>query len=376
MTGMPCLAARAQTVLAVERTISRFSTTHGPAISTRGCPPPIGIFLTVTLTVCPGLLFSLIDEHTKKGGDNQKQALCIRVISGVYLRTMEPQKLTVQACAKINFGLFVTGRRPDGFHDIATVFHQVAVADTIELLPSTDIIIQSDDPAAPSDETNICHRTASLLQEALDTEEGVRCVITKRIPVGAGLGGGSADAGALLKALPAFWKRTADSRTLRALALTLGSDVPFFLGSGSAFATGRGEILEPLPLDVPFAILLCYPNIHVSTAWAYGQIVPRETPPPDLRTLIPRGMKHNRLLREEVTNDFEPAVFAAFPAIGEVKQALQYAGAVFASLSGSGSTVFGLFPDVPAAEAAAREMTAKGYRTFITPPHFAPGRTA
>lgn len=284
----------------------------------------------------------------------------------------QQKKFTLQAHAKINFGLFVTAKRADGFHDIETVFHRVAVADTIELSPSGEIVVGSDDPEAPSDETNICHRAARLLRESLQPDAGVHCMITKRIPIGAGLGGGSADAAAVLRALPSFWKRKADPGTLQRIALELGSDVPYFLGSGSAFAHGRGETLELLPLDVPFAIVLCYPNIHVATSWAFRQISPRPTPPPDLRSMVVEGMNNPRVLREGVANDFETPVFAAFPAVRRVKESLLRAGAVFASMSGSGSAVYGLFPDLPAAETAIRAFAGTGYRTFLTPPHFTP----
>jgi 4-diphosphocytidyl-2-C-methyl-D-erythritol kinase len=312
--------------------------------------------------------------NIRKRGLTIKSALCIRVIWGVYLGIMgfHQRKLTLQAHAKINFGLYVTGKRPDGFHNIETVFHRVAVADTIELSPSREIIVESTDPGAPSGETNICHRAARLLHDILQPDDGVHCVITKRIPIGAGLGGGSADAAAVLRALPSFWKRKADSGTVGQLALELGSDVPFFLGAGSALAHGRGETLELLPLDVPYAILLCHPNIHVATAWAYAQIRPRANPHPDLRSMVLQGMKDPRILREGLINEFENPVFNAFPEIRRVKETLLREGAVFASMSGSGSTVYGLFPDLAGAESAKGAFAGTGYRTFLTPPHFTP----
>ena len=194
-----------------------------------------------------------------------------------------PPQVRLKAYAKINLGLRVTGKRTDGYHDICTVFHRIDLFDDITLGRSDSITVQASDPGVPSDERNICHGAARLVAGALGAADGVRIDITKRIPAGAGLGGGSADAGAVLRSLPAFWGRSLPEAEIHALALALGSDVPFFLGRESALGTGRGEVLEYFALDIPFAILLCTPPVHVSTAWAYAHIFPRPAGGEDLR---------------------------------------------------------------------------------------------
>ena len=273
-----------------------------------------------------------------------------------------------RAYAKINLGLLVTGKRGDGFHDIVTVFHRVALADTIRLERSSAITVRSSDPLAPSGETNICHAAARLVAAELGTTDGVTVDIRKEIPVGAGLGGGSADAAAVLRALPRLWGTELPPPALGAIALRLGSDVPFFLRPGSALGTGRGEILEYFPLDIPFAILVCTPHVHVSTAWAYTQIAPRTRPGVDLRAILESGFDDPSLLGESLVNDFEEPVFRRYPAIGEIKRRLLEAGALFASLSGSGSSVYALFRGVAEAEMAREKFPPAECLTSLTPP--------
>jgi 4-diphosphocytidyl-2-C-methyl-D-erythritol kinase len=275
----------------------------------------------------------------------------------------------IRAYAKINLGLFILARRSDGYHDLATVFHRVDVYDDIELQPSAVIGLTASSPGVPSDHTNLCHRAAAMVQERLHIRDGVHIRLTKNIPVGAGLGGGSADAAAVLRALPVFWGKHADPALLSSIALQLGSDVPYFLEPGSAVAHGRGEMLDRFVLDVPFTILVCFPEIAVSTAWAYGQV--RTNPlSPDLREAVTAGMADPRRLGAELRNDFEPVVFAAFPAVARIKDTLLAGGAAYASLSGSGSSVFALFRSPDDAAHMAVQLRSLGCRTWLTAPHF------
>lgn len=277
----------------------------------------------------------------------------------------------LQAFAKINIGLYVVRRRTDGYHDIVTVFHRVAVHDRLTMTPAADIRVTSSSPDAPSDQTNICHKAATLLREHCSVSGGVHIHIDKQVPVGAGLGGGSADAARVLRELPALWDVTVAEEDLRTIALRLGSDVPYFLSPGSAIASGRGEVLHYFTLDVPHAILLCNPGIHVATGWAYGRITPgTDGMPADLASIVRAGMDDPALLRTGLRNDFEEVVFDAHPAVRRVKDDMLRAGAVFAMMSGSGSTVYGFFPSMDAATACAAPLAAQGFRTFITPPHF------
>ncbi len=276
------------------------------------------------------------------------------------------------AYAKINIGLFVEEKRPDGYHNLLTVFHRVDLADTIRFSPAEKILVDSDDPAAPGDESNLCHRAAAALRALAGIQAGVRIELRKKIPVGAGLGGGSSDAATVLSHLPAFWGISVDEAALRTIALGLGSDVPYFLRSGSALARGRGELLEYFDLQIPYTILLCNPGIHVATGWAYARVTPRPAPAEDLRSIILDGLRDPAGLSRGLRNDFEPAVFAAHPEIADLKTTMLDRGAVFASMSGSGSSVFGFFSSAETASALAEVYRRRGMTASITSPSFRP----
>lgn len=279
----------------------------------------------------------------------------------------------LKAYAKINLGLFVRDRRPDGYHNIESVFHRIDLFDEITFGPAHDITVYSSAAEVPGDESNLCYRAALLLRQHLRLAAGVAITLVKKIPVGAGLGGGSSDAAITLQALPRFWGQAVEGPALRLLALELGSDVPFFLGQGSAVGRGRGELLDYFHLDIPFTILLCNPNLHISTAWAYQQIhLDKARPTIDIREVVIKGMKDPSRLAARLGNDFEPAVFAAHPEIRRVKEAMIDGGAVFALMSGSGSSVYGLFEGAEEARRVSASFAANGYRTFLTRPHFSP----
>lgn len=275
-----------------------------------------------------------------------------------------------RAYAKINIGLRILRKRPDGYHDIETVFHRIDLFDVIDLSQAEEIVVAASSSEVPADESNLCHKAARLLQDHLHRTVGVRIAITKNIPVGAGLGGGSSDAATVLRALPRLWNVSIDEPTLQALALQLGSDVPYFLGRGSAVGRGRGEVLEPFELQIPYTILVCNPNIPISTGWAYANVVPDSSPTQDLKHIVTEGMRKPALLVDALRNDFEEPVFAHYPEIRQIKETMMRNGAVYASLSGSGSSVFGFFPDAGDAGTTAHTLRAKGWRTFLTPPHF------
>jgi 4-diphosphocytidyl-2-C-methyl-D-erythritol kinase len=277
----------------------------------------------------------------------------------------------LRAYAKINLGLLVLEKRPDGYHTLETVFHRIDLCDELEFSSSPDLGISTTGHETPSDERNICYRAALLLRQHLKVSEGVEIFLKKHVPVGAGLGGGSADAATVLRELPKFWNRIVPESDLRALAVRLGSDVPYFMGSGSALARGRGEILEYFHLDIPFTILVCHPNIHLSTAWAYHHVRPKKRAS-DLKTLLLEGMKSPHALMNSLVNDFESVVFAAYPVVKHVKETMLGGGAQFALMSGSGSSVFGLFTNAQTAAEVAHQLENRGFITFRTPPHFSP----
>lgn len=281
--------------------------------------------------------------------------------------------MKVRAYAKINLGLFVLGKRPDGYHSIETVFRLIDLYDEIEILQNEEgIHFSTDSPELSNDSSNLCVRAANLLRDLTGTHTGVDITLTKRIPIGAGLGGGSSDAAAVLKGLTRLWSLDITRDELQTVSATLGSDVPFFFTGMTAFATGRGEILDPFDLAMPYTILLVTPAIHVSTGWAYAQLRPLQgVKRPNLRRVLEDGIGDPRQLQNSLVNDFEAPVFKHHPEVATIKATLLSEGAAYASMSGSGSSVFGLFVDQAVAKNLALRLSEK-YVTTVTDPSFKP----
>lgn len=270
-------------------------------------------------------------------------------------------ELRLRAPAKINPALEVLHRRSDGYHEINTLFAAIDLADEIILRPNDDGVIRCrvvGNDVLEAEADNLCVRAAELVRRSHGLTDGVDIELVKNIPVGAGLGGGSSDAAAVLYGVETLWGvRSAEQQRCR-MALALGSDVPFFLSGGIAHATGQGEILQPLEISLPFDILLVNAGIHIPTPWAYSAIA-RSTPraPTDIVEALRRGIDNPELLQQGLVNDFEPAIFAAYPLLASIKARLYEAGATFALMSGSGSTIFGLFPAGQGASDAAASFT-------------------
>ena len=278
--------------------------------------------------------------------------------------------MKLRAYAKINIGLHVLRRRPDNFHDIETVFHEIDLFDEIELALDDRTAMTADSILVPIDGTNLCLRAALLMQKEKDVKEGVMIHLKKNIPIGAGLGGGSSDATTVLRGLNKLWKLNISNDKLRSLASQLGADVPFFVEGGSAYATGRGEILEHFSLDIPYWIVLVTPPIHVSTGWAYGHLkLHRNGKAEGLNSILLKNLKNPKKLQSALENDFESSVFEAHPDIQTVKKQLVEAGSVFSLMSGSGSSVFGFFKDEQKAREAISSFP-KNYHTSLTAPEF------
>ena len=268
-----------------------------------------------------------------------------------------------QAPAKLNLGLHVLRKRPDGFHDLETVFLRIPWCDTLTAERAATVSLTCSDPSLTTDETNLVMKAACALARSCGVDHGAALHLDKQIPYGAGLGGGSSDAATTLRLLADLWHLDVAETTLHQLASTLGSDVPFFLSTEAAYATGRGEILTPMPdYHMPYALVVVAPPVHVSTAAAFARLRPNDIHRPDLRGLV--ASNDLARWREALVNDFEAPIFAAYPAIRAVKELLIETGAGYAAMSGSGSAVFGVFEgDVRAvrAEAAARQ---EGYRVW------------
>ncbi len=277
----------------------------------------------------------------------------------------------VKACAKINIGLRILGKRPDGYHELETIFQSVDLCDEIRVTPSVQgIRVSTTDPAVPEGPENICYRAAQLLLEASGAHKGCTIHIQKKIPTGAGLGGGSSDAAATLLALNTLWKTQLSDIQLLKLALRLGADVPFFLHPGTAIAYGIGEKLDWFPTPWDFVGLVLYPKIPISTKWAYQ----------NLKLDLTNAKKYIKLDRSKVKrlflrewplffkNDFEPLLLGHYPALRDIQNRLFRAGASFVSLSGSGSALFGLFEEDEQVKKALPLFDSHPYKKFIVRP--------
>lgn len=248
---------------------------------------------------------------------------------------------TVAAFAKVNLGLRVLSRRPDNFHEVRTVFQSISLADKIQVSftpgRSTAVTVEG----TPDIPDNLAARAAETVLQEMRVGGTVLIEIHKRIPMGAGLGGGSSDAAALLLTLPVLAGKVVPMERLLALAAPLGSDVPFFLLGGTALGLGRGEELYPLRDYPALPGLLLAPGIHVSTPEAYRALSPTLTHPERKLLEFQESMRHP--LERPLINDFESVVFPLHPRLKAFKHRLLNQGAKQALMSGSGSSVFGLF---------------------------------
>lgn len=278
--------------------------------------------------------------------------------------------LTLRACAKINLDLRILGFRPDGFHDLKTIFQALALHDELTFTPRRGpFVIECDDPRIPTDHRNLIWRTASLLWRAVGKRRGEQprdmlVTLRKRIPQEAGLGGGSADAAVTLLALTRLWKLDLNVPTLSRLAAALGSDVPFFLVGGTALGLGRGDDIYPL-VDLPRTyVVLIRPQFGVSTAEAYKWFDTEPHPKrPVSKKLLPGTWPEWAM---NLRNDLEGVVTRHHPTISRIRQSLLEAGAVYAAMSGSGSAVFGLFEREDAARRTATQLARPGWLVVST----------
>jgi 4-diphosphocytidyl-2-C-methyl-D-erythritol kinase len=285
---------------------------------------------------------------------------------------MEP--IVTQAPAKINLFLRITGRRPDGYHNLFSLMCPVALYDTLTLdFNATGISVDCSHPGVPEDPSNLAARAAVSFMRAafgghIPPDRGLHIQITKRIPVGAGLGGGSSDAAAVLKALNRQFGVPLDIPDLIALGARVGADVPFFIFGGPALASGIGYHLEPFSHLASWTVLLVYPNEAVSTAWVYKNLNLRLTK--DEKKLSKFHFDGRYFdVDKHLVNDLEPVTASAFPVIKEIKRLLLAHGAVGAMMTGSGSTVFGLFADAEQAFSAqtalANNQRNRNWQVFI-----------
>ena len=276
----------------------------------------------------------------------------------------------LHAPAKLNLGLHVLRRRADGFHDIDTVMLRVGWSDQLSLRlgkQGEGVTLTCSDPSLPTDGRNLVVRAAEALRSGRE-QPGAHFALDKRIPHGAGLGGGSSDAAAALRLLALAAPGAFSRPDLHAAAASVGSDVPFFLEAGAQRATGRGEILEPLqhadgqPYRMPFSVAIIMPDVIVPTAGAYGLVTPHDAGRADLAAVVLSNDLER--WRRELANDFQTPIVSQHPEIRRELERLEHQGAGYAAMTGSGAAVFGLFGHPAAAQPAAEEAIARGLRAY------------
>ena len=278
--------------------------------------------------------------------------------------------LRMPSHAKINLGLYVLGKRPDGYHDIWTIFQELEFHDVLYFTKrDAPLTLTTNHPTLPVGDENLVCRAARAFAQKTGCPTQLAIHLEKQIPLGAGLGGGSSNAAAALCGLNQLFQVGASREELAALGATLGSDVPFFLHGGTAIGTGRGEQIEPMPDLPPCWILLINPRIHVSSAWAYKNINLKLTNFPTKNNVF--SQQHNAVTDalRTLENMLEEPVISHYPIIASIKNLLLEEGAEWASMSGSGSTVFGVFKEKELAEQALRQIERPDWLLVVTSFH-------
>ncbi len=268
--------------------------------------------------------------------------------------------MKLKAPAKLNLFLFILGRRPDGYHELRTLFQKITLTDELELKKATDVTLEVEGEA-PSGQENLAWRAAQAFLEKAPLKAGVFIRLRKGIPPGTGLGGASSDAAAVLKGLAQLYPGCLTSQDLWEIGRSLGADVPFFLSPYSAaLGEGIGERLSPWSVP-PAWYLVMVPPFRISTSWAYQNL--RLTKGKSSFIERPEDFSWERGL----VNDFKPLVWGRYPELKEVETYLKGLGALGVGLSGSGSALFGVFKTQEEAEEAQRRLPArfKGYQTFV-----------
>ena len=274
--------------------------------------------------------------------------------------------MVLRTSAKVNLVLEVLGKRPDGYHELSTVLQAVDLFDRLTVETAVALTLETSEPALPTDDRNLVMRAARLLRETAGIEAGARIVLDKRIPMAAGLGGGSSDAAATLWSLNRLWGLRWRRERLVELAVKLGMDVPFFLGKGRALGTSRGEVLSPLPAVGGYALVLVNPGVGLSTQEVYGRVPQgwRAEPASTKRMLEALRKRSGTAVAAALTNHLERWVEPAMPVISRMKSALLAAGALGAAMSGSGPTVFGLARSLDQARQIQRRVSRAGWSAW------------
>jgi 4-diphosphocytidyl-2-C-methyl-D-erythritol kinase len=278
---------------------------------------------------------------------------------------MSEQLFLFNSPAKINLGLRILNRRKDGYHNLDTIFCELEFGDELQFTESNKFELTAEGINVPTDDSNLIYKVYKKLKSKIKEDiPEYKIHLNKQIPIGAGLGGGSSNAGITIKALNQLWKLNLSLDEMYSIAENLGADVPFFIKGGVQHATGIGEILTPINIDFlkDKKILLICPNFSISTIWAYKNVNKFLNVKKDITKFAPLETPVNWQLFE---NDFEKVVKSTYPKIEEIIQTLKYGNALFSGLSGSGSTVYGIY-DQAIDLIKIRKQFSGTYRTFET----------
>jgi 4-diphosphocytidyl-2-C-methyl-D-erythritol kinase len=273
------------------------------------------------------------------------------------------KELTIKTPAKINIGLNIISKREDGYHNLETIFYPINLWDELTIREDEKFTLVTTDPLLNSEHNNTIIKARDLISELAGTEIKALVTLNKRIPIGAGMGGGSSDGAAALILFNKLYDLKIPKEVLFSLALKIGSDAPFFIEPKPKLGSSRGEIFKSIALMIDKPILIVNPGIHISTSWAFSKIRPKI---PKIHLNQIEFGENNSLsnLKNNIINDFELVVFESHPIIKEIKDKMYDLGAEFSLMTGSGSTVFGIFPDISSAQIASREFPTN-YFTFI-----------
>lgn len=263
------------------------------------------------------------------------------------------------AYAKINIGLEVLSKRDDGYHNINTLMSLINLADELEFYPSSSVEVLCPQYSELNTKDNIIYKTINEIKKRYYlVDKGIKIKLNKKIPIGAGLGGGSSDSAATIKTLNDVWYIGITNPNMKEIAIKIGSDVPFFLKNKSAIVEGKGDIIRHFQYVIPYYIVLIYPRINISTKEAYESLNIGQTikTPTDYLSLIKLSQKAPYILKEFFKNDFEDVIFPKYPILKEIKETLYEFGALFSLMSGSGSSIYGFFEKQLEAELAVSQF--------------------
>ena len=277
----------------------------------------------------------------------------------------------IRAYAKINLTLDVLGRRPDGYHELATIMQTIDLYDTLCLTATHDMQVQLVCSVPElSNAENLAARAAALLRQRLGLTQGVKIELHKRIPTAAGLGGGSSDAAAVLLALQHWWQLSLSPTDLLSMAASLGSDVPFFLTGGLALCEGRGTRVRPLPAHMPASmrwLLLLKPAIGISTATVFRNLSSDDYTNGAHSQAVSTALQEDRSPRpEDLHNGLERGVLERYPEVAQARESMIQAGAPLVRLSGSGPTLYAPFAELAKAAAVRQRLQAQGYEVYLS----------